>query len=1005
MKNSFLSLVANDLYHKKGHHLHQITMVFPNKRARLFFNNELYQVAGKPVWTPQYLGINEMFALCKVKNTAGKVWTIGDPIYLNGILFQEYLKLFKESQESFDEFYGWGKILLHDFDNIDKNLADARQVFRLVSETEALKDNFEHLSKEQIEILQTFFKQFKTEEEEKSPLKKNFVHLWNKMYQLYSNFKQRLATEAVVYEGMLLREIIENWPNYNKESFPAEQYVFVGFNALNRCEEKFFLQLKEEGKALFYWDYDLYYMAKEETMPEAFMPEAGRFMRRNLQLFPNELQGHAYDDFRQIGKKIHIVASPSESAQTHYAASHWFKEHGGPQSAVILCNEALLLPMLHCLPENLGEFNITMGYPMTQTPVFSLIQQILALHCDGRQGDTFRSKYSLPLLQNSYITRISPKAKELATTLTQYHLFRQPAAFFQQDELLTCLFEPVETVADLGALLLQSIRFLAKAEKAHGNENETETLDACDKLMPLYQESLFLCHQALTQLQDMIHEGIIEVSFGMYRRLLSQVMNMSIPFSGEPLGGIQLMGLLETRNLDFENLLFLSTNEGHLPQSAQDNSFIPYHIRLAYGLTMPQHQDAISAYYFMRMLQRAKNITLCYCNATIGNKKGEMSRFVRQLLMESGMDIRESAIGGRMKIQTETKPIPRQGINMPERLSPSALKTYISCQTKFYYERIAKLKAIEEVSEEMDALISGNIFHQTMQFLYTELMLQKKGQAYGQEEVLRLIADQKESFEIEVEKEDVEAMLKNKSHLREVLELFTQMLYYQSIDKYGKSKHPSAEKVEHTGSILLHLSILQNYVERTLACDAAYCPFRMLAMEMPLGSASPLQVDEHHRFETMGIIDRIDYKDGVLRIFDYKTGSKPSSYTLSWDKMFSEKASSFQLNALQTYLYAMLLLTPGTVLPQALSDLLCDEKTALHTALFYTQAAFTSTYSPDFAYSIDKQLNFRSLQNDFQTALMAFLDQHYFNNPEEFFKRCDNKSICENCNYRNLCGR
>lgn len=1016
MENSFLSLVAKDLYRKKGHHLHQIAMVFPNKRARLFFNNELYQTAGKPVWTPQYLGINEMFALCKVKNAQGKVWTIGDPIYLNGLLFQEYLNIFKESQESFDEFYGWGKILLHDFDNIDKNLADARQVFRLISETEALKDNFEHLSNEQIEILQSFFRQFKTEDEEQSPLKKNFVHLWNKMYQLYSNFKQRLATEAVVYEGMLLREIVENWPSYHKESFPAEQYVFVGFNALNRCEEKFFLHLKEEGKALFYWDYDLYYMAKDETMPEAFTPEAGRFMRRNLQLFPNELQGHAYDDFRQIGKKIQLVASPSESAQTHYAASHWLKEHGGPQSAVILCNEALLLPMLHCLPENIGEFNITMGYPMTQTPVFSLIQQILSLHCDGRQGDKFRSKYSLPLLQNSYITRISAKAKELAKNLTQYHLFRQPAAFFQQDELLTCLFNPVEKVADLGDLLLQAIRLLAKAEKAHGKENDTEThegcdteaLDVCDKLMPLYQESLFLCHQALTQLQDMIHEGIIDVSFGMYRRLLSQVMNMSIPFSGEPLGGIQLMGLLETRNLDFEKLLFLSANEGHLPQSAQDNSFIPYHIRLAYGLTMPQHQDAISAYYFMRMLQRAKNITVCYCNATIGNKKGEMSRFMRQLLMESGMDIHETAIGGRMNSPTETKPIPRQGISMPERLSPSALKTFISCQTKFYYERIAKLKAIEEVSEEMDALISGNIFHQTMQYLYTELMLEKKGQAHGQEEVLGLMAERKDSFDISVEKEDVEAMLKNKGHLREVLELFTQILYYQSIDKYGKRKHPSAEKVEHTGSILLHLSILQSYVERTLAYDAAYCPFRILDMEMPLCSASPLQVDEHHRFETSGIIDRIDYKDGVLRIFDYKTGSKPSSDTLSWEKMFSEKASSFQLNALQTYLYAMLLLTPGTALPQALSDLLRDEKTALHTALFYTQAAFTSTYSPDFAYSIDKkdkQLNFRRLHDDFQAALIAFLDQHYFNSQEAYFKGCNDKHICENCDYRNLCGR
>lgn len=1061
MKNRFLALVAKDLYHKKGHHLNRLAMVFPGKRARLFFNNELYETAGKPVWTPQYLSIKEVFALCKPRNAAGKVWTIGDPIYLNGLLYQEYMKIFKESEESFDAFYGWGKIILHDFDNIDKNLADAQGLFRLISETEALKDDFSHLNEEQVELLKSFFRQLNAEDDNKSEVKKNFVHLWNKMFALYSAFKQRLEQEAIVYEGMFLREIVEHWEQYKQASFPAEQYVFVGFNALNRCEEKFFLLLKEEGKALFYWDYDLYYTPTEDDhLPEDFQAEAGRFMRRNLKLFPNELKEHVFDDFTREKKSIEIVASPSENAQTHYAASHWLKQYHGSDTAIVLCNESLLLPMLHCLPQSIGDVNITMGYPLTQTPVYNLLLQIVLLHCDGCQRKTdeagncmacsYRSKFSLPILQNHYIGRICPKAKELAKQLQESRLFVQDEDFFRGDELMDCIFRGVNDVPQLGRLLLDVIRLLANAASELNTASATnaepaaesllaseslfanESQNMVDSLMPLYQESLFLCHQALTQLQDMLRQGLFQINFTTYRRLLTQVLNLSIPFSGEPLSGTQLMGLLETRNLDFENLLFLSANEGKLPQSAQDNSFIPYHIRLAYGLSMPQHQDAISAYYFMRMLQRAKHITLCYCNSTQGNKKGEMSRFLRQLLMESGMDIKTSGIGGQMKSSHTLPQISREGVVMPEHLSPSALKTFISCETKFYYERIAKLKAVEEVSEEMDALAVGNIFHHSMQYLYTELMLKKKGKSAERSEVLRIMADKAKKahsvcLDVEVAKADVEAMMKNVSHLREVLELHTQMLYYNALDEYGKPLRKPMEKSDFNGNVLITLSSLLTFVKRTLACDAEYAPFRILDMEMPIASKGKIPVDETHAFDTNGIIDRLDYKDGVLRILDYKTGSKPSSYSITWERMFSEKASSFQQNALQTCLYAILMQDADTDLPPNIAALAHREDVGLRTALFYPQAALDKTYSPELQYSNpdkSKTAEFRRLHTEFRAALNRFLQTHYFqSDPEQsnreqsapeqsapeqsakFFKRCDNDKTCNYCDFRHLCGR
>ncbi len=1029
MKNSFLSLVARDLYQKKGHHLNRIALVFPGKRARLFFNEALYEYAGKPVWTPQYLSISDLFALCKVKNKQGKIWSIGDPILLNGILFQEYRKIFKESRESFDEFYAWGKVLLRDFDNIDKNLADAQGLFRLISETEALKDDFGHLTEEQLALVKSFFRQFNRQTSDEEPskgafsknpeesrLKKNFVHLWNKMFPLYSAFKQRLASEAVVYEGMLTREIVEHITQYG-DAFKAEAYAFVGFNALNKCEETFFLYLKNEGKALFYWDYDHYY-----TEDKDHLHEAGRFMRRNLQLFPNELEEHSFDTFTKTSKQIEIIASPTENAQTHYAAADWLKRHHDADTAIVLCNESLLLPMLHSLPADIGEFNITMGYPMRQSPVFALLQLIIRLHSEGCQrlkdGSVyFRSKFSLPVLQHPDIRCASKKAAALAYDLQECHYALREAGWFLQDQWLACLFRPVESALELGRLLLEMIRLLAEAEagrerserafsesKATGSSAEA---NPTEMMLPLYQESLFLSFQALNHLQDLMQEGIIDISIPTYRRLFTQVMNLSIPFSGEPLGGVQVMGLLETRNLDFENLLILSVNEGYLPKNTMESSFIPYHLRMAYGLTMPQHQDAISAYYFMRMLQRAKHITLTYCHSTQGNKKGEMSRFILQLLMESGINIQQSAIVGKLGTGNQIPRISREGVVLPETLSPSKLKSFISCETKFYYEAIAKLKALEETKEEMDVTTFGNIFHATVQYLYTELLLKQKGLPHDHASVLCKIADRTSPLEIEVEKSDIEALLKNKTHIREALEIQTQILYFKNMDHQGKSLQKNATPQEYNGSLTLNLKVLQTFVERLLAYDMDYAPFRILDMEMPIASAKPLDISEKHHFSTHGIIDRIDFKDNVLRILDYKTGSLKSS-PITWEKLFCEKASSFQLNALQTYLYAMMLQAPDTVLPDNIAALAHREDIALHTALFYPQAASDKHYRPDFAFTVDKkekQENYRRLHDSFQEALCGFLDQHYFHSQEAFFKRTNDERTCEYCDFANLCLR
>ncbi len=1023
MDKSFLAKVAASIYEQQGHHLNQVVMVFPNKRARLFFNQALYEVAGRPVWTPQYLGIADLWAQCRVSNAQGQPWTLGDPIYLNGLLFEEYSRIFSESKGSFDDFYAWGKVLLRDFDNIDRNLADAKALFRLVGETLSLQDNFEHLSEEQKQLIQSFFGNFKPkDEEEVSQLKKNFIQLWNRMYALYQAFKLRLDKEALVYSSMLTREIVENWERYSQNVFNAKLYAFVGFNALNPCEEKLFGKFKEEGKALFFWDYDHYYLDNE-------LDEAGYFMRRNLQRFPNALQ----DDFnalRQRGKSIEIIASAGENAQVHYAAGDWLQRHSDSHSAVVLCNEALLLPMLHALPEDIKEFNITMGYPMTQSPVYHLLQEIVQLHSEGRRScrcdgpASYRSQYVLPLLQNSIVGRASSPAGELAALLQDSHGFSCSADELtgQNDELLRCLFKPVETPAELGDKLLEAIRLLADAEQeqarracaaaaADAAAAARPAQEAGRLLAPLYQESLFLCHQAIEQLQQMLTSGLIQLNFATYRRLLAQVLNLSIPFSGEPLGGVQLMGLLETRNLDFDHLLILSANEGNLPRDSQESSFIPYHLRQAFGLTLPQHQEAISAYYFMRMLQRAQDITICYSNVTKGDRHTEKSRFLLQLQMESGLDIKSSFISGKNGDNRHLPPLPRKGVSLPQVLSPSSLKNYISCEAKFYYANILKLKPIEEPDEDMDAAVTGTIFHSSMQYLYTETALRKANRPHATGDVLKAMADKTgDILPIIVEKEDIKA-IQGDGHLREVLELFTQMHYFKSIDPYGQALRSPEKRENFGGNLLLKLNIQEENLKRTLHCDASQAPFELLAMELKVGSDTALQIDAQTSFGTHGIIDRIDYKEGRLRIVDYKTGRRDPK-TLIWDKVFSTRASSYELNAMQVHLYAMLLQKhaagpqpdPDTTLPQCLNEKLQQADTALQTVLFYPLAgdyAKTDSHLLKF----EGKSDFRAYQEDFRAALQDFLYYRYFHSDHDNFERCDNTKTCEYCDFRHLCRR
>ncbi|MDD2559126.1 MAG: PD-(D/E)XK nuclease family protein [Bacteroidales bacterium] len=770
---TFLQHCAEDIYNKYADSLNELCIVFPNNRARLFFVEALYKQAGKAIWAPEFSNISDLFSQhCTLE--------LSDPLLQNSLLFKVYQKQGLD-KESFDDFYPWGSLLLKDFDNIDKNLADARQLFRNISELAAYSDDFEYLSPEQTEAIQRFFAHFETD---RSELKKRFIRLWNQLFNIYTQFREELTTRNLAYEGMLQRWVVEHFDD--KQGFEAKSYLFVGFNALSACEKYLFSRLQKAGKAHFYWDYDHYYLNNPGN-------EAGHFIRENLRQFPNELHESCFDNWKQTAKKIQFIDSSTEHAQVHYA-SHWMEQNASKanrpteslsavhDTAIVLCNETLLPGLLQCVPSQVEELNITMGYPVKQTAVYHLIRQVLLLHCNNQGKKNFRSRYVLPLLQNPYIRKTSSASAALEKELRSKNRLYPEYSELQQDELLTLLFSPIQKPYELGELLLSLFSFLSQAidnADTEGNEVDPASEDsdntnnrinqASNKndenqnqaagennqiYLPLFQEALFKSYTQVQRLNALLRKDLLEINLETYKRLLLQILDLSVPFSGEPLKGLQIMGLLETRCLDFKNILMLSVNEGQVPKNRADNSFIPYNLRRAFNLSGPEHQDAISAYYFFRVLQRAGNITLVYNSASEGLNRGEMSRFMLQLAIESGMPVEILHLSSDIKaIESSPILIPKTPAlmlqlydmydhaapnpNSKKRyLSPSMLNTYLDCSLKYYFQYLLRLKKEEELSEQMDPLCFGTIFHSAAQYLYVDLILKKNGLQHSHEDVL-----------------------------------------------------------------------------------------------------------------------------------------------------------------------------------------------------------------------------------------------------------------------------
>jgi len=949
---TFLKQVATDLYNRTNGRLARTAVVFPNKRAGLFFNEYLAQQSDTPIWSPAYISISELFRNLSTYET-------GDPVKLVCELYKVF-RMQTKSTETLDDFYFWGELLLSDFDDADKNLVDTTQMFRNLQDLHALMDDYTFMDKEQEEAIRQFFQNFSIER--RTQLKDRFISIWDALGDIYQNYQKVLKTQNIAYEGMMYREVVEK---LDTRTLPYDTYVFVGFNVLNKVEHTLFKKLDEAGKALFYWDYDAYYMDKKHH-------EAGEFIKRNLKNFPNALPASAWEKMQTLDspKEIRYIASPTENAQARYLPQ-WIRENlteNEKETAVVLCNESLLQSVLHSLPDEVEHVNITMGFPLSQTPVYSYLTALLDLQIQGynpKNGRFFFEQVTA-LLKHPYAQMLTPMAKQLEKDLTENNRFYPLPSELQQDEFLTHLFTPVNTNPTL-------VNYLGKAlQQVASIYQQNKKTDAFDQL---YRESLFKTFTTINRFRTLIEEGDLNVHPETFRRLLIKVLSATnIPFHGEPAIGMQVMGLLETRNLDFRHLVMLSVNEGQLPKKGGESSFIPYHLRKAFGMTTIEHQIAVYAYYFYRLLQRAEKITLMYNNSSEGLNRGEWSRFMLQFLVESGHDIVQQTLeAGQSPIQTTSIRIPKTpevmermhriynlAYNEKARFSPSALNCYLDCKLRFYLKYVAELQAPEEVSAEIDSATFGSIFHKAAEYIYKDLT------QHG-----NLIA-----------KEDIETLLKDDIRLEAYVDKAFKELFFHI---------PMEEKPEYNGTQLINSAVIVRYIKQLLRHDLKYAPFTFVGSEKSVSEKITIHTPSGD-FDSRigGYIDRLDVKEDTLRIVDYKTGGKADTPPNVASLFIPDKKRSNYV--FQTFLYAAIM----------------NRKQNLKVApsLLYIHRAASEDYSPVVCLKEPRKseipvLDFSLYEEEFREELQQLLNEIF--HPEVDFTQTEIEEKCAYCDFKAFC--
>ncbi len=840
--------------------------IFPNRRAMLFFKkfySEEVRREEKTVFTPMMFTINDFFYKANHCSPTPRIEQL--------LCLYDCYKKVSGIEESLDDFLFWGDMILADFNEVDKYCVNAKSVFTNVAQFKSLQD-FSYFSEKQLNAMRQFMGNFAPNLEEDGQYKGIFRKTWDLLYPLYVEFNSTLERAGKTYEGMIYRKLYERFRenaaiDILSETFnEVDTFVFIGLNALNKSEENVLRKMKKAGLAEFCWDYSSDWIKDPHNKSSFFLDKNIIEFGQNIDL--------DLDGLKQ--PEINVLTVPSAVGQTKQLAGIFDKLNTeiDINTAVVLADELLLIPTLNAIPEKIEKVNVTMGYPMSGSSIYALIDKVFSLQKTLRKSNddylyyhkSANDVFSNPLFKQS----LSEIEKETIDKIKHRYRHYICQSEFGEGPILNLIFKPV--IQDMGiadsmqihdiCVYLNNVVY-AIAKNLLNEDDASLELDFAKEL-----------YEAIDTL-DRYNLCISPATF--YRLLRGLVGGSSVPFKGEPLQGLQIMGPLETRALDFENLIILSCNEGVFPRHNVSESFIPATLRIGFDLPTYEYQDALWAYYFYRLIQRAENVWLVLNSGTEQKMKTcEESRFIKQLELHFGVKLNRFIAKAPIANMTELDSIPKTKEHIDKffipgengkviNLSASAIKDYLNCPAKFYYSKIECLTKPDEVKEFLDTGMLGSVLHKTIELIYN-----------GHDHI---------------SKQFLKDTLKNKDYQKIVDRLILEQLKGQEIN----------------GRNLVFKELICKYVSNILSTDLRLLEqsnansFKIIALEKYCHTII-------NGVQVVGFIDRLDsFTAGSVRIVDYKTGSvKDKDFIMdenTAELAFGDKNSDRPEIAFQLYLY------------------------------------------------------------------------------------------------------
>jgi len=938
---TFLEEIAQNIHHKYGEDISDYTIIFPNRRASLFFNTALRKLINKPIWAPESISIEDF-----VKRQSE--YAVPDQLSLVFTLHEVFQK-HAPFKEDFEQFYFWGDMLVKDFNDVDHYMADAIPLFANLFEWKKLSDT-DFLTKEQLLLIEKFWRSFEAKPKE---AQEKFTRNWNILYPVYEDFRNKLLQHKKAYNGLLYRIYAEKLLS-GKERI-SNKLIFAGFNALTKTEEVIISEAVKNGAEVF-WDLDAYYASKENINQEA-----GNFFREYAnhsilgKTMPSELPNKILDNTPQIN----ITEVKGNIAQTKFLGQLLLKQNleFPEKTAIILGDETLLFPVLYALPENIKKVNVTMGYPLRFASIYQLMNTCLHLQKNSRTDEdkiSFNHRDVLKVLKHPFVGNLlEEEAKSLIQHIESNNLIRLKLEdlFLQTQEhndLIKILFK--DGSENYFLYLRNILQFV------HSEEIETTE-----------QEFTAEIYKQISQLEQIISDFDLSLDINAFIRLFNRIIqSIRVPFSGEPLEGIQIMGVLESRNLDFDHIYFLSISEDNFPGGASNQSFIPYNIRKAYGLPTLEQRDAIYAYLFYRLLQRSKEINLMFNSDNTGGKGGEPSRYLLQLQYELGLQSEKIKLQNLNQDPQAAESYPISiGKNEEIRsildqysderyLSASALKTYLNCRLQFYFKYIAGLKEREEVSEDLDAADFGNILHHTMEELYGKVL----GEPLDQNKIILL-------------KKDIDKIVRK-----------------EFADLYGNGKDVEEYKFE--GRNIIIRDVVKRMIAQILDYDIKIAPFTVKAVEGEFEYKVPL--DNGCNIRMKGSIDRLDEKENTIRVIDYKSGGDEVRFP-DVESLFDRDHKDRNGAAMQTLIYSFLYIKSSDY----------DGEKSVMPGLYNGKGLFQNDFSEKLKMNSKELNNAVLLMDEFEEGLKTILEEIFISDQE--FDQTNKIENCTYCPYRTICNR